>query len=675
MEPLQHFSHEHPLIFSEEQSHESEEQAYCSGCGELVSGPSFSCVECGFYLDKKCAEAPSQLNHPFHRNHSLNLLASSPYDASLSIICDFCGEICDRFVYHCSCELDLHIKCALFSYNIAKKRIGEIQQISTMDPLISKENGDEELEGAECFACWKPLLDSVYLSPDCGFYLHAKCLDPCAVNHLPLHEHPLILQFNSERLSCKICQETQRRGFVYCCSICKFALHIECGSPPPIIEDKSHQHPFILFWRRVPFICDACGTEGNYVSYICSTCGIIVHRKCISLPRTLKHPWHFEHPISHTYFLGQDKFKSWECRICHRKDVNSKHGSYSCSICDYIVHVNCAIEQYNWYDFDESGIIDESLEENSALQPYSIIKETKDGENVIVTEIKHFGHEHNLILSNDVKDDKCCDGCVLSIFTSYYYCSQCNFFFHKSCAESPRKKRLWRHSHMKPHQLITSNGIRICDYCRNKTSGFAYTCVECNECCCLRCALISFSLKHQGHEHPLSIQKYQGLCNACGRSFKFAYTYRCKSCNFSLHLKCMDLSHKARHKSDVHHFILTYRDDNDYSESHYCDICEEERNPNHWFYYCAICDTSAHPHCIIGEYPFIKLGSIYTKEDHPHPLTFVQMVYYYPECHACGELCLDLALECKTIGCNYIVHWRCEEFSLCSSDEADETNE
>ncbi|XP_017984462.1 PREDICTED: uncharacterized protein LOC108663694 [Theobroma cacao] len=657
MELLQHFSHEHPLIFNEEQGHESEEQAYCSGCGELVSGPSFSCVECGFYLDKKCAEAPSQLNHPFHHNHSLNLLASSPYDASLSVICDFCDEICDRFVYHCSCELDLHIKCALFSYNIAEKRIGEIQQISTMDPLISKENGDEELEGAECFACWKPLLDSVYLSPDCGFYLHAKCLDPCAVNHLPLHEHPLILQFNSELLYCKICQETQRRGFVYCCSICKFALHIECGSPPPIIEDKSHQHPFVLFCRRVSFICDACGTEGNYVSYICSTCGVIVHRKCISLPRTLKHPRHFEHPISHTYFLGQDKFKLSECRICHIEDVNSKHGSYSCLDCDYIVHVNCAIEDYKWYKFDE---LDENVEENSELQPYAVVEETKDGENVIAIEIKHFSHQHNLIFSNEIKDDKCCDGCVLSISTSYYYCSLCNFFLHKSCAELPRKKHLWFHDHPKLHPL-TSGYIFRCVICECETSGFAYTCAKCKDYFCLRCAVFSDSHKCQGHEHVLPFyEDYQGLCNACGESTTCAY--RCKKCDFSLHDTCIKLPLKAQHKSDVHHFTLTYHDGNNYSESHYCDICEEERNPNHWFYYCAKCDNSAHPNCLLEKYSFIKLGSIYTKGDHSHPLTFVQKVHYYPKCHDCGEPCLDLALECRTIGSNYIVHWECIKY-------------
>ncbi|XP_021295372.1 uncharacterized protein LOC110424965 [Herrania umbratica] len=656
MELLQHVSHEHPLIFNEEQSHESEKQPYCSGCGELVSGPNFSCAECGFYLDKKCAEAPFKINHPFHRTHSFELLVS----ALKKNFCDFCFKSCEKFVYRCSyCDIDLHIKCALFLSNIAEKRIGELQQIAHM---ISTENGNEKLKKATCFACWKPLLDFAYLALDCGIHLHVKCADlPVEINH-PFHgEHPLILQLctgNCNNLPCNVCQRTQSTGFVYCCLVCKFALHIECASPqPPSIEDKNHEHPFIRFQRRVPFICDACGCSGNHVSYICSTCDIMVHRSCISLPRTLKHPMHFEHPIFHTYFLGQDEFKSWECRICHLEDVNSKHGSYCCSDCNYIVHVNCAIEDYNWYEFDESGIIDESLEENSALLPYSIIKEIKDGENVEATEIKHFSHQHNLILSNDSKDDKCCDGCVLSIFTSYYYCSQCNFFLHKSCAELPMKKHFWFEMHSKPLSL-TSKFIFQCAICECETSGFAYTCTKCKDYCCLRCAFISNSPMCQGHEHVLPFhQHYRGLCNGCGDFTEFAY--RCKRCDFSLDQKCITLPLKVRHKSDVHYFTLTYHDGNGYSESHYCDICEEERNPNHWFYYCEICDNSAHPTCILEKYSFIKVGSIYTKGGHPHPLTFVQKVHYYPKCHDCGEYCLDLALECRIIGCNYIVHWEC----------------
>ncbi|MBA0780772.1 hypothetical protein Gotri_004831, partial [Gossypium trilobum] len=49
MELHHHFSHQHPLEFIEQHNLKSE-KANCSGCGELVSGLSYSCTECEFYL-------------------------------------------------------------------------------------------------------------------------------------------------------------------------------------------------------------------------------------------------------------------------------------------------------------------------------------------------------------------------------------------------------------------------------------------------------------------------------------------------------------------------------------------------------------------------------------------------------------------------------------------------
>ncbi|XP_017974769.1 PREDICTED: uncharacterized protein LOC108661655 [Theobroma cacao] len=317
-----------------------------------------------FYLHKNCAEAPLEINHPFHRKHPLVLMPTPPYGPRASCFCDFCGRTCKMFVYHCSCGLDFHIKCALFSCTIAEKNFGELEH--TVQPWISIDEQNEELESANCFGCWNPLLESTYFSLDCGFNLHKKCVElspeinhfshqeyplvlqcngerfscymcqkpqpfgfvyfcsPCKfalhikcaeihseINHLSHRKHPLF-QFNSENLPCKMCLETSGK-FVYCCSSCKFALHIECVSPPPTIKEKNHQHPLTLIWRPVLFICDACGLAEN-VAYICSTCNIVIHKTCIFLPRIIKAVLH-DHPISHTYFLHQHEFKSWDCRI------------------------------------------------------------------------------------------------------------------------------------------------------------------------------------------------------------------------------------------------------------------------------------------------------------------------------------------------------------------------
>ncbi|TYG51625.1 hypothetical protein ES288_D10G273800v1 [Gossypium darwinii] len=644
MELHHHFSHEHPLEFIEEHNLKSE-KANCSGCGEKVSGPSYSCTECEFYLDKKCFEASPEVNHPFHPNHSLKLLASPPY-IRLWAICAFCDRRCENFVYHCSCKLDLHVKCALFSKTIAENKIGELEGVSQKDLLVSSENGSKELEETNCFACRKPLLDSPFISFDSRFHLHKKCLDlPIEVNHLFHSQHPLVLQFNSQRLPCQICQITQPRGLAYCCSpceftlhiacverpttldlpchrehslilqlnlksllcqichetrdlspayycsACKFGLHVQCVSPAPIIKGEIHEHPFTLFWRQVPFICDTCGTSGDCISYICSPCGLIVHEKCIS-----------------------------NCRIYY-EEVNSKHGCCCCSDCNYIVHTNCGIEDYRWYQiFDDGSEETGELLNNSA---FDVIKEAKLGENdVITTEIKHLSHPHNLIFSNDVKDDKYCDGCVLFISTSFYRCAQCDFFLHKSCAELPKKMYDWHHIHQLPLTLNLHADFLCGDCVLEFNNCFSYDCNVCENRICV-----------PWHEHCLfPYEKYEGQCNGCGRNLEYAYA--CKECNFAVEYGCLTLSDKIKHKGDEHPLKLTYGEDNIYSKYHYCDICERRRNPSHWFYRCAICDNSAHKDCVIDAYSYMKLGKTYTAKDHPHPLTFTRKIYDYPpECH------------------------------------------
>ncbi|XP_017984259.1 PREDICTED: uncharacterized protein LOC18586179 [Theobroma cacao] len=664
---IQHPSHNHPLVFKEERSHESDEKAYCHGCGEEVSGPTYSCVACGFHLDKNCAEAPLEMNHPFHRNHSLNLGISAI--GKYLCNCHFCYKMCDNIVYSCgSCKLKLHIRCALFLHSIAEKKFGELPHIAHKDPLISTENHSIKLKYAHCFVCWTPLLDSPCFSLDCGFCLHKKCVElPFEINHLYHRQHSLFLQFNTDCLPCKICQGTQVKGFVYCCSMCKVALHVDCVSPSPFIEDSNHEHSFTRCLRRFSFICGACGTSGNYAPYICSTCGVTVHKDCISLSRIIKNTWH-HHPIFHNYFVVKNECGILECGICH-EEVNKEYGNYYCSACKFIVHVNCALKDSEFYYEIESKDDYQKLNENSTLvdPSFLVIKEIKLGENVITTEIQHFSHEHNLVLYDEVKGDKCCDCCSLLIETSFYNCSECDFSLHKSCAVLPKKKEYW----ICPLAFnLIPNHFFKCNLCGSLHTGFAY---NLNRIwLCVQCAELSSSYTSQAHKEHLLLfyNMYNGQCNACGSSIDNGEAYRCKSCNFNLHVLCTLLPQTARHKCDEHCLTLTYHEVNDYSEYHSCDICEERRNPNIWFYHCALCDKSAHPKCVLGDYPFIKLGRrISAKTDDPHLLILVQKVYLYPECSKCGQLCFDLALECADTRCSFVIHWRCSRLKDFIEDD------
>ncbi|MBA0764631.1 hypothetical protein Gotri_013961, partial [Gossypium trilobum] len=631
-------------------------------CGEKVSTPCLCCAEhCGFYLHKVCAGAPLELNHPFHLNHPLLLMQNAPYSSAGDYICTFCRKGGNDFVYHCSCELDFHIKCALFTFNIAENNLKELEHVALQHPLVFTENGDEELEDvAKCFVCWEPLAKYTHFSPDCGFNLHEKCAKlPFKLNHVCHRKLPLVLQFNSQRLPCKICGETNREGigFVYGCSPCKFVVHIECASQSSlqvIIEDKSHPHPFTLFLRRLPFICDACGVEGNYAAYICCTCNIIVHKECNSLPCIIISKWH-DHRIYHKYFLPRD-FRNSDCDICHDK-VNPELGCYCCSHCNITFHARCVTEDKYSYSIPSREDEDEISNESSIT-----VLEWNDAKEA--TKIKHFKHMHNLMLSASVGGyENSCDGCMLPISDPFYYCSQCDFFLHKACAELLRMKRVWHHTYCKQPHILISDKVFQCEMCFHKSNAFAYECSECQSRTCLRCviALTPGARTCLKHEHPLRFyREYKGKYNACSCfSWRAWRAFCCKDCNFVLHLGCFSLPITTQHKCDEHLLSLTDHDDNNYSESHYCDICEESRDPNRWFYHCAICNTSVHVNCVLGKYTFLKLGSIFEETDHPHPLTIVKKKYYYPDCDKCGKPCEDLALECSKSECKYIVHWNC----------------
>ncbi|KAK5770071.1 uncharacterized protein LOC108462365 isoform X1 [Gossypium arboreum] len=665
MEALKNYGHQHPLLMlNEEQLIGNGNGAVdCSRCGEKVSAPCFSCVDCcGFYLHKTCAEAPLELNHLFHRHHPLVLLQNPP-SSYTRCVCNFCNETCEKFIYHCSCGLDFHIKCALFTFNIAERNLKELEHVALEDPSFSSKNDGGNL--GKCFVCWEPLAIYTYFSPNCGFNLHKKCAElPLKMSHVCHRKHPLVLQFNSERLSCKMCQVTQRRGLLYACSPCQFGVHIECASPFPDIEDKSHQHQFTLFFRQNSFICDACGTEGHHVAYTCGTCSSMVHKKCISLPRIIQHTWH-DHRVFHTYFIHKEYFESLNCMWCHEV-VDTEYGSYFCADCNVIFHVNCALKEEDYY-----CIVSQENEDDKSLDipVNSITKVLETNDDGEATVIEHFTHKHYLMLSDNIREhgDKCCDGCLLLVSAKFYHCSRCDFFLHKSCAELPKMKLFSSHicagteffSGSKPF-ILTSDYMFKCKGCRYLSSGFSYKCNECGVQLCLRCFALSLqdAVKIPGHKHPLLL--YHGneeQCSGCGEDI--IHTHSCKDCNFHLCGFCVTRLTTVNHKCDDHLLTLTYDKINDYARYHYCDICEEERDPKHWFYHCKTCDTSAHVDCVLGKYPFIKPGSTFNYEDHPHPLTFVKKIHYYPKCVECGELCEDLSLECAEPECNYIVHWEC----------------
>ncbi|GLT63137.1 hypothetical protein SLA2020_357210 [Shorea laevis] len=712
-----HFSHPHPLVLVEEEIDWINIIYYCSACGERVDVSYYNCSECGFCLHKSCAELSREINHPFHTSHPLILSDKAQYVQYGQFVCNSCQkEMGKEFVYHCSsCDFDLDLKCALlpnliigdfpklkhfshlhslffiqnhyiepqdqfcsaceepilgpvyccFDYLITGD-FPKLKHFSHQHSLFFIQNHYIEPEDRSCSACEEPISGPVYCCFDCSFFLHQKCFElPLEIKHPSHRKHSLTLLSNPpphpKECYCHLCTKAFK-GFIYCCFLCEFGIKIKYTFSDKVIKSENHEHPFILVSRPFSFFCDACGTDGEYcIPFVCTECDIAVHKDCVSLPRKIKITRH-EHPLSHIYFLEEYEGKNKECRICWDK-INMEHGSYHCLQCDYFVHVNCATEKI-WWDKEYFEVKDESQKSNEASEMLSdewasitcVLKKECCGEEVIATEIKHFSHLHSLVLSDEIKYDICCDGCIRSISTEFYHCAQCDYFLHKSCAELPGKTRHWGG---KKALTLYYDSFFLCDYCRFYSSGFSYEGSfigsKSEFTMCIKCFEVPDYFTDQGHKHPLFYDhKYVWECSSCGtRDGRYRHKYG----DFALCYSCVVLPRITWYKYDKHPLALTYYDN--HVVQCFCEICEEPRDPNHWFYHCEICEYSVHPSCVLGRSPYVKLRLTSTYDFHPHPLTFVKEDFDYFGCNKCGKRCKSVFAKCSESYCKFALHLDC----------------
>jgi hypothetical protein len=205
-------------------------------------------------------------------------------------------------------------------------------------------------------------------------------------------------------------------------------------------------------------------------------------------------------------------------------------------------------------------------------------------------------------LAIDEERQKFHDGCKGRISTPFYSCAPCDFFLHNRCAQLPKNKRHPLH----PHSLFLINfgpNVFTCKACQRNRSGFTYFCATCDFLFDLQCCSIPETLKHEGHQHPLSLAiNSNRRCHICNfTSNDKPCVLVCTYCDFALGFECATLPLVARHKDDDHLLKLTYSVET-HCAKYCCLICEIERDPKRWFYYCAECDFPAHSQCVLGEY-------------------------------------------------------------------------
>ncbi|GKV44411.1 hypothetical protein SLEP1_g51598 [Rubroshorea leprosula] len=549
-----------------------------------------------------------------------------------------------------------------------------------------------ETRGVNCSSgCGQPISTQFYACIDCKFFLHKSCSElPLSITH-PFHDkHPLTLLARAPYWSsCCFC-DGSLKGFVYHCSSCKFDLDIKCALLPeflngdfPKVDHHIHvEHPlsFIenLSHRGVELAssryCSVCLEKLSDASfYTCLVCKLFLHKSCSETepPLNINHPFHEKHTLTltllkrdtvvHCQICRNYRYPAglfYHCSSCHfHLDIKcaflpqfltgnfpKQYGSYKClhSDCNYILHGSCVKKNKGRLYIEVESENEESNNEASSSSSCAVALRDK---------IDHFSHKHELVLDKEEiimnGDKKCCDGCVLPILEAAYSCPQpeCNFSLHKACAQIGEHKPHW--ASQDPLQVR------------------------------MKCSEIDFITKHEAHaQHVLFCDEdHKGPCSGCGKEMGRYGGYRCtlaeeeENCKFfALDYRCMTRPLTAEHRFHHHPLKLTYedpyKDDGGDPFQHMCEICEDRRDPKLWFYRCDECDFDAHPDCVLGDYPFIKRGIIFSYyfnkcRSHREPLrNFQSEKYPYSKCDMCGHPCKDqLALKCPHSECNFALHF------------------
>ncbi|KAL6985922.1 hypothetical protein U1Q18_019296 [Sarracenia purpurea var. burkii] len=647
---IQHFGHHHTLTLC----NMKEIGIDCSGCKQSVSGPSYGCRPCKYFLHQSCCELPLEIHHPFHPPHPLTLLQKAPYRSRrLQFTCYACRKVCSGFTYHCSdCKFDLDIECARFS-PILLNNDQQIQHFTHCHPLIPVSCHDQDYR-FDCSMCEQPIKGLIYVCVMCKYFIHKSCAEwPPQIQH-PFHpSHSLTLlavsQYRSEDINCYACGQGIHAGYTFHCSECQLDLHIDCAKfdgeddQEQLIHHVSHRHPLIPVEgskEDYRFNCSGCDLPIKGSIYVCGKCKFFVHKSCLELPQEIHHLLHPQHSlVLLPKPLSRSRKSEFNCYGCQMRCFGF---TYHCPKCDFYLDATCS-------------------------RNMSISQDPNDH-----PEIEHFTHQHPLILVTCHGESYRfnCFLCNQNVKGLVYVCVICRFFIHKSCAELPQQIQ---HSCHPLHPLILHRSsdlepmgeedLRRCHACSSDDcESLTFHCSICRFDLDTKCGLQLRSIDnnydgqtilHCSHQHPLipfHVENSRLICSGCFQ-FLDGSSYICPQCIFVVHKSCAELPEEIQHPFHPQHPLTIVS--LEYAKQRLCTACGSYED-SRFIYNCAECDFNLDLRCASMK-PTIKY------ERHEHPL--LPMDHHSNEksgdfqCSTCSSRCGDLFLRC--VPCNLNLHVKC----------------
>ncbi|XP_057466597.1 uncharacterized protein LOC130756133 isoform X2 [Actinidia eriantha] len=294
---LDHFGHPHTLAFFDEQINNElfsrSKDIRCEACVGPISAPFYGCTQCNnYFLHKYCTELPTQIQHPLHIEHPLNLLPKASEDFGI-FRCACCDKECNGFSFNCAeCEyFYLDVKCATLSAPI--KHEGHKHLLTPTE--ITNE--------IDCSACSIMIYSYLAFKCDiCDFIMHSYCaMLPPSLKHR-YDKHPFVLTYyplqdHPAEYFCEICEdEVNPKKWFYHCVECDQSIDVICIKIYQQYSNikfgasfnvKGHQHPlnFVQFSNEYGSRCNACGERlhecfSSSAGFECGSCEFKLHLPC-----------------------------------------------------------------------------------------------------------------------------------------------------------------------------------------------------------------------------------------------------------------------------------------------------------------------------------------------------------------------------------------------------------
>ncbi|KAB2046942.1 hypothetical protein ES319_A13G012000v1 [Gossypium barbadense] len=473
---IQHVIHHHPLSLSFIKER-STKAPYCKGCVRKLSGPTYGCENCMFFIHKSCLDEHKAKVQCFFHPCPLTI---SIFYFSRCFVC-FKEIFPSIFSYKCklNCWFETHVKCALKPIIEYSDEECTIQHFTHAHPLklVDSNQKDEVI----CSICQElcSSSSSTYGCMRCEFFLHKSCMKSIPLQLINHRIHPCTLKFISfpyGGVKCDCCGE-HIVSRMFSCRACDFDLHVKCAIFPTIDSEDAkeirhfcHRHTLALVQNDEEYgnepRCVACAqiclapTPTFRCSRSCSH--FFLHKSCyVKLPYKsykLKHPSHPDHPLTMTSLPYNDHIRT--CDACCR-DIDSTLLAYSCREyeCEFNLHLDC----------------------------YKVL-----------ASITFSGHEHPLTLLEKITGVTC-HFCGVNCGNLILRCMPCDINIHLQCLPSA-PKTIKHKSHLHPLTLTKSpfeyelnsdekEDEFYCDVCEQKRNQkeLIYYCMECKFIAELKC--------------------------------------------------------------------------------------------------------------------------------------------------------------------------------------------